>query len=53
MMIAIPAQQWEIFRQWTIPQVAELLVYIAEKIKLKRYKKHPRGPKKMTKTTKG
>ena len=46
MMIAIPAQQWEIFRQWTIPQVAELLVYIAEKIKLKRYKKHPRGPKK-------
>ena len=53
MMIAIPAQQWEIFRQWTIPQVAELLVYIAEKIKLKRYKKHPRGPKKMAKTTKG
>ena len=46
MMIAIPAQQWEIFRQWTIPQVAELLVHSAEKINLRRYKKHPRGPKK-------
>ena len=46
MMIAIPPQQWVIFRQWTIPQLVSMLRQLAGKVDLRRFKKHPRGPKK-------
>jgi len=46
MMIAIPPEQWAIFRQWTIPQLVPMLRQLAEKVDLRRFKKHPRGPKK-------
>jgi len=46
MMIAIPPEQWGIFRQWSIPQLVEMLLQLAGKVKLRRFKKHPRGPQK-------
>ncbi len=48
MMIAIEPKQWDIFRAWTVPRVADLLVELAEKVNLRVFKKHPRGPKKKT-----
>lgn len=46
MMIAIPAPHWHIFRDMTPTEVARCLKKIAAKMKLSRYQKHPRGPKK-------
>ncbi|MGA3015436.1 MAG: transposase [Bacteroidales bacterium] len=46
MMIAVPAKYWEIFRCWDDKQFATLLKELAAKIDLKRFRKHPRGPKK-------
>jgi IS4 transposase len=46
MMIAIPAQHWEIFRQLDDKQLAATLKALAGKIELRRFRKHPRGPKK-------
>ena len=47
MMIAIPPEQWAIFRQWTIPQLVPMRLQLADKVDLRRFKKHPRGPKKL------
>jgi len=46
MMIAIPEKHWTIFRTLSIKQFAKLLRDIAGHVKLSRYRKHPRGPKK-------
>jgi hypothetical protein len=46
MMIAIPAAEWKVFSQATISQLAQLLIDLAQKVDLQKYKKHPRGPKK-------
>lgn len=46
MMIAIPAPHWQIFRDMTATELAQCLKEIAAKMKLSRYQKHPRGPKK-------
>lgn len=46
MMIAIPAPHWQIFRDMTPKELARCLKGIAAKMKLSRYQKHPRGPKK-------
>ena len=46
MMIAIPPEQWGIFRQWTIPQLVQMLLQLAGQVDLRHFKKHPRGPKK-------
>ena len=46
MMIAIPPEQWGIFRQWTISQLVQMLRQLADKVNLRHFKKHPRGPKK-------
>jgi len=46
MMIAIPAKHWEIFRRLDDQQMTTLLKELAGKIDLKRFRKHPRGPKK-------
>ena len=46
MMVAIPAEHWYIFRELPVTKFAKLLKSIAAEIKLSKYKKHPRGPKK-------
>jgi pimeloyl-ACP methyl ester carboxylesterase len=46
MMIAIPPPQWQVFRHLTVPQVAEVLLELAGKVCLAKFRKHPRGPKK-------
>lgn len=46
MMIAIPSEEWIIFRQLTYGEILILLKQLAAKVKLSALKKHPRGPKK-------
>jgi hypothetical protein len=46
MMIAIPPPAWQVFRQLTVPELADVLIDLARKVPLARFRKHPRGPKK-------
>jgi len=46
MMIAIPAAKWQIFSTLTPAKMARVLKTLAANANLRRYKKHPRGPKK-------
>jgi Transposase DDE domain len=46
MMIAIPAEHWRVFATMAVEQFAEVLRELASKVRLVRYQKHPRGPKK-------
>ncbi len=46
MMIAVPARHWALFRRLDGPGFAALLRELATKIDLRRFRKHPRGPKK-------
>jgi len=46
MMIAIPASHWTIFRALTPAEMARVLKALAANANLRRYQKHPRGPKK-------
>src|SRR5713101_4304923 len=46
MMVAIPSPHWSIFRRMNAQQLADALQDLAEHVNLRRYKKHPRGPKK-------
>jgi IS4 transposase len=46
MMIAIPARHWRVFRTLTPTELARVLKDLASNISLRRYRKHPRGPKK-------
>ncbi|MGZ3383162.1 MAG: transposase [Isosphaeraceae bacterium] len=46
MMIAIPEDEWVVFHDLTSPELAGVLVQLAEGVRLPKYKKHPRGPKK-------
>lgn len=46
MMIAIPEKHWKVFRRMTACEFADTLRFLASKVNLKRFKKHPRGPKK-------
>jgi hypothetical protein len=46
MMIAIPAPHWQLFRELSDRDFAEALGELAASVKLSRYQKHPRGPKK-------
>ena len=46
MMIAIDDSQWEIFSQMTRKEFVAILIMLAKKVNLAKYKKHPRGPKK-------
>ena len=46
MMVAIPSPHWSIFRSMNAQQLADVLQDLAEHVSLRRYKKHPRGPKK-------
>lgn len=46
MMIAIPASRWRMFGTLTPAQMAQALKRLAANANLRRYQKHPRGPKK-------
>lgn len=46
MMVAIPAPQWKIFNEMSAEEFAAFLREVAGRVKLSRYKKHSRGPKK-------
>lgn len=46
MMVALPADEWEPVRNWDLPTLAGWLKTLAKKVRLSRFQKHPRGPKK-------
>jgi IS4 transposase len=46
MMVAIPAPHWRIFRTLNPGEMAQTLKKLAAGADLRRYQKHPRGPKK-------
>jgi hypothetical protein len=46
MLVAIPRPHWTLFRTLSAKQLADVLKELAENLNLRRYKKHPRGPKK-------
>jgi IS4 transposase len=46
MMVAIPARHWKTFRTLTPAKLACVLKELAANVNLRRYQKHPRGPKK-------
>ena len=46
MMIAIPEDEWVVFRDLAPEELAGVLVRLAESVRLPKYRKHPRGPKK-------
>ncbi len=46
MMMAIPPPEWPFFQDLSRPRLAELLVELAQKIRLSAFRKHRRGPKK-------
>lgn len=46
MMIAIPPPEWQLFQELSRPRLADLLVELAQKIRLSAFRKHRRGPKK-------
>jgi len=46
MMIAIEYDHWLVFRQMTSSELVKELKKLASKVKLSKFKKHPRGPKK-------
>jgi len=46
MMIAIPERHWKIFRSLSVQEMTNVLKEIAGHVRLTRYRKHPRGPKK-------
>jgi IS4 transposase len=46
MMIAIPPEEWHVFRHLTFPQLAEVVVELAAKVRLAAFRKQRRGPKK-------
>jgi hypothetical protein len=46
MMIAVPAPHWDIFRRLDVDAFATLLRELAGRIDWRRFRKHPRGPKK-------
>ena len=46
MMIAIPEDEWVVFHDLTPVELAGVLVQLAAAVRLPKYQKHPRGPKK-------
>lgn len=46
MMVAVPPCHWKPFRTLTPAAMARVLKQLAQNINLRRYQKHPRGPKK-------
>jgi IS4 transposase len=46
MMIAIPEDEWVVFHDLTAVELAGVLVELAAAVRLPKYQRHPRGPKK-------
>ena len=46
MMIAIPEDEWVVFRDLPAVALADVLVGLARSVSLSKLRKHPRGPKK-------
>jgi IS4 transposase len=46
MMIAIPEEEWLMFRELSVAGWSMLLRELAGRVKLEKFQKHPRGPKK-------
>ena len=46
MMIVVANNEWIVFRDMSPSQLVRLLKSLARKVKLSKYQKHPRGPKK-------
>jgi hypothetical protein len=46
MLIAVPAPEWIIFRDMSSEQFVDLLIDLARKVNMRRFKKHPRKAKK-------
>jgi IS4 transposase len=46
MMIAIPEDEWVVFHDLSPVELASVLVELAASVRLPKYQKHPRGPKK-------
>lgn len=46
MMVAVPDEKWVIFLQYSQAELVDFLKELAKNVKLSRFKKHPRGPKK-------
>ena len=46
MMVAIEPEDWAVFHPMPLTQFAEVLVQLAANVKLAKFRKHPRGPKK-------
>lgn len=46
MMIALPEEAWRVFAELGVAEASALFVELALGMKLRKYKKHPRGPKK-------
>jgi IS4 transposase len=46
MMIAIPQEDWTVFRQYSKAQLIKVLRQLSANVKLSAFLKHPRGPKK-------
>lgn len=46
MMVAVSDDKWLVFRQYNQAELVAFLKQLAKNVKLSRFKKHPRGPKK-------
>lgn len=46
MLVAVPERRWKVFRTLTVKQFATTLKQLARRVTLRRYRKHPRAPKK-------
>jgi hypothetical protein len=46
MMIAIPEEEWIVFRHYSMSELTNVLMLLATNIRLSAFQKHPRGPKK-------
>jgi len=46
MEIAVPDEQWAVFREGTVSETAAMLVELSSWMDLSKFKKHKRGPKK-------
>jgi len=46
MMVAVEPEDWAVFHPMSLTQLAEVLIQLAANVKLAKFRKHPRGPKK-------
>lgn len=46
MMLAIPTPQWAFVRGIAVPDMADVLLELAGKVRLAAFRRHPSGPKK-------